>query len=519
MPLIAAWEVETPAGDADATVAALCAERGGPQLLFGPLRERVVALAQRACGAEPPDLALVATTKGDLPLWCHDLFAVPSTGLGGPAWLAGEVGEALGCPAVAVCAACASGPAALAEAARRVAAGRARRVLVLGADRIGPFVSDGFAALGAIDATRCRPFDRDRDGLALGETVAALLVTAGDGDGPRVQGWGGSMDANHLTGPARDGAGLAAACRAALARAGREAPGWVCAHGTGTRYNDDSEMAAYAALCPAAPITAWKGLLGHSLGASGLTEAALAAHVLGGRAPLPGIAHLQAPERDDLRLLPPGAHDAPRGPALSANAGFGGLNAAVVLGTEPPRPLAERDARLARRVELDSAGWRLSGDRGESGAWRTPGAGGALPALGAREVLGRVDASWGRMDLACRALVACCRLLAPIDEAAALVLLTERGSAATDRRYEERRRDGGADPQLFPYTLPSTAVGEAGIRTPLRGPGCALLGAGDAFGRETAELLLRDGAPAAVLARVECDAPPHLAWAELWVPS
>jgi 3-oxoacyl-(acyl-carrier-protein) synthase len=77
------------------------------------------------------------------------------------------------------------------------------------------------------------------------------------------------MDANHLTGPSRDGSGLAWPAPAPLERAQADAPALIIAHGTGTRYNDDSESLAYATPCPGVPLTALKGLIGHSLGACG----------------------------------------------------------------------------------------------------------------------------------------------------------------------------------------------------------------------------------------------------------
>jgi hypothetical protein len=136
--------------------------------------------------------------------------------------------------------------------------------------------------------------------------------------------------------------------------------------------------------------------------------------------------------------------------------------------------------------------------------------------LGAPEVLGRSDAGWGRLDLTCRALVALATRLPPLPENTAIVLLTDAGCAASDRLFERARLAGHEDPQRFPYTLPSTPIGETSIRLHLRGCGFALLGNDDTQGRAITAELLADGAPAVLLARIDADHPPHRAWAEWW---
>jgi hypothetical protein len=168
---------------------------------------------------------------------------------------------------------------------------------------------------------------------------------------------------------------------------------------------------------------------------------------------------------------------------------------------------------------LSNLGWNVTAGSNVlgDGRWQEPAASGCLPRLSARDVIGHVDATWGRMDTACRALVALGHFAGPLPEQTAIMLLSERGCAASDRLFEEQRRKGAVDPQRFPYTLPSAPVGEASIRLRLRGPGFALLGASDEQGRDVAKALLRDGAPQVLLARVEADQPPHLAWAEVWL--
>ncbi len=544
MPRIVATAVATPLGDLRATIASLDAGRGGPGRLPQPLLPTLLALARQALGAAKPDLVLFATTKADLDVWCESLLRAPGDYAGGPAHVAAALGAALGAPAFAVSAACASSPVACGVAARALAAGGATRVLVLAGDRLGPFVLDGFAALKALDPLGCRPFDAARAGLALGESATAVVfeadadaaagsdADAGPEAGVHLQGWGASLDANHLTGPTRDGSGLARACAAALARAAVTAPVLVIGHGTGTRYNDDSESLAYASVCPAAPVAGYKGALGHSLGACGLVELAIATESVR-RGAAPGTVGLATQGcAGAIRVLSPGRHALAHGSVLAANAGFGGINGAVVLGIAPSPTRAIAHAKLSTSIVLDHAGWKRRGaDGGESsGAWTERDEAGA-PRLTAKDVIGRIEPNWGRMDLACRALVAlgACSAtggagrIGPAGTAAgmlgedtAVVLLSDVGCAASDRAFERERRASAADPQRFPYTLPTAPVGEASIRLRLRGPGFTLLGASDDQGRQVARELIADGCPRVLLARVEADGALATAWAEVW---
>jgi hypothetical protein len=254
---------------------------------------------------------------------------------------------------------------------------------------------------------------------------------------------------------------------------------------------------------PEVPITGWKGGLGHSLGASGLTEVALAlAAAASGDGGLPGICGLGAGDGEAAPLLPPGWHRGLALPWLSTNAGFGGLNGAVLIGP------AERPRRSAAAVQLV----RRCTDEALDGA-RSPG---RLPRPSAREAVGVADPQWGRLDTACRILVALGHRLGPWPAGSGVVLATEQGCSETDRRFELARRQGIADHQAFAYTLPSAPVGEASIRLGLTGPGQVLVGASDEQARTSAAGLLQDGCPAVLVARIETGGAEEMAWAEHW---
>src|SRR5258706_15131152 len=119
----------------------------------------------------------------------------------------------------------------------------------------------GFSSLKALGPLGWWPFGGDRSGLSPGEAGAAVVWVRGEG-ATTIAGWGGSNDANHLTGPSRDGSGLVLAIQRALAAAQLPDIGYVNAHGTGTPYNDAMESLAlrtiFGEACP--PVVGTKGM-------------------------------------------------------------------------------------------------------------------------------------------------------------------------------------------------------------------------------------------------------------------
>ena len=226
-----------------------------------------------------------------------------------------------------VSAACASGQTAAALAMRALRNGECRHALVVGGDVTGEFVTEGFSALGALSKTTCRPYDADRDGLTLGEAAGALLLSL-DADGiGRITGAAENCDASHITSPDLSGAMLARACRAAL---GGDAPAGVVGHGTGTKYNDQAEVAALNTLFgqDLPPLFSLKGNFGHTLGATGVLQIALGLE-LARRGLIPPQANLNSPM--DGANVAKIARPLAGKKLLSLNVGFGGLNSAVAL--------------------------------------------------------------------------------------------------------------------------------------------------------------------------------------------
>ncbi|HEX9618738.1 MAG TPA: beta-ketoacyl synthase N-terminal-like domain-containing protein, partial [Polyangiaceae bacterium] len=255
---------------------------------------------------------------------------------------------------VQVLAACASSTLALGIGLRYLELDHCDLVIAGGYDAVDPLVAAGFEVLGATTATVPRPFRVERDGLALGEGAAlvALARTSSPCLG-RVLGFAATSDAHHVTAPDPSGKGLAAAALRALADAEVSAGSidLVSAHGTATTYNDTAEARALErALGPTdAVVHAFKGSIGHTLGAGGVLETLAALDAMQrGVTPASFGGGTAIPEL--LARLPARNERGSARHALKLSAAFGGVNAALVLARSDVEH--ERSRRLGRPVTV-----------------------------------------------------------------------------------------------------------------------------------------------------------------------
>ena len=237
--------------------------------------------------------------------------------------------------------ACASSSTAIAEAARLIESGKQDCVLVVAADAVSEFVFSGFSALMALDKDQAKPFDKYRNGLSLGEAAGFILLMSQSRVRKekrpalaQVAGWGLSCDANHMTGPARNGEGLTQAIASALKKA-NVSPGQIGAissHGTGTLYNDAMELSAFKNIFKnqPAPVYSIKGGTGHTLGAAGLIETIVALKVSQEKIipPTVGSKDIDAQAIGWVSTL---AKKLKHPTVMLNNCGFGGINAALIL--------------------------------------------------------------------------------------------------------------------------------------------------------------------------------------------
>lgn len=243
--------------------------------------------AIRKSGIDPSSdrvLFIISTTKGNVSLLDRDVNGFPQERvlLGKSASI---VSRYFGNPntPVVVCNACISGVCAQIEAMRALRSGRYDYAVVIGADEQSPFIISGFLSFKALTDTPCRPFDKGRTGLNLGECAATVVLKAVDG---ATGGWildGGAIrnDANHISGPSRTGEGSYLALMEVLNGCGREGLAFLNVHGTATAYNDEMEsIAIYRAGLIDVPVTGLKGYYGHTMGAAGIMESILSMYAV-----------------------------------------------------------------------------------------------------------------------------------------------------------------------------------------------------------------------------------------------
>jgi len=149
-----------------------------------------------------------------------------------------------------------------------------------------------------------------------------------------IAGWGLTNDANHITGPSKDGSGLSKAIRSALNSAGvsENAMGSISAHGTGTVYNDSMEMTAIKKVFGNRPIPVYsvKGGTGHTMGAAGMLEIIISFRSLDSKI-VPPTVNLRDIDREAEGWVSSRSQSLERPVTLSTNSGFGGVNSALVL--------------------------------------------------------------------------------------------------------------------------------------------------------------------------------------------
>jgi 3-oxoacyl-(acyl-carrier-protein) synthase len=311
-----------------------CPDLGIPHpVMASPRRDGITAsgMALQVLDAlHPPqaDALVIGTTKGEHTAWLENRQGPP-----GPELLLQVLNAASPLPGLrfTVSNACASGAQAAIEAAELIQDGEAGHALALGVDALTPFVAQGFASLEAVSGAGARPFDAARDGLSPGEAAAGVLL-APDGPGARILAWGCSNDANHISGPSRDGSGLALAITRALRGIDPSRVRAICAHGTGTRYNDAMEAKAFRAVFgDPPPVFGVKGALGHTMGAAGMLELMLSAEVARTGVVPPTTGCSQIAEDCPLGVVIDRPREVGAGLVLSTNSGFGGMNTAVLV--------------------------------------------------------------------------------------------------------------------------------------------------------------------------------------------
>jgi 3-oxoacyl-[acyl-carrier-protein] synthase-1 len=230
--------------------------------------------------------------------------------------------------------ACISGVMAILTGMRLLQSGRYENAVIAGADVVSKFVVSGFQSFQALSSTGCKPFDKNRSGLNLGEGAATVVLSIhkqSDND-VKVHSGAISNDANHISGPSRTGKELAFAIKKALLDAGITAHDvdYISAHGTATNYNDEMEAKAiHLAGLQDVPANSLKGYYGHTLGAAGIIESIIAIHAIKDGIISPSLGFEENGVSNPINICTRLTKKTIKH-ALKTASGFGGCNAAMI---------------------------------------------------------------------------------------------------------------------------------------------------------------------------------------------
>jgi 3-oxoacyl-[acyl-carrier-protein] synthase II len=317
-------------------------------MMIHALREAITQVPQFE-----PELTVIGTTSGGMSYGEHYYRSLRQSGdlRHAPTWIANYPAqkpvvdaqeELLGVsvPCQVIANACASGTNAVGHAFECVRSGRYQRVLTGGYDALSELVFTGFDSLQASTPEKCRPFDRHRNGMVLGEGAAILVLEnlelARKRGAPvlaEIVGYGISTDNFHITQPDPSGVGPRQAMERALHSAQLSAKDvdYINAHGTATVFNDAAEGKAISQLFNGVPVSSTKSMMGHSLGAAGAVEAVVCLLALRHQFLPPNINFGAMDDDLDLNIVANESRLAVVRTALSNSFGFGGTNASILM--------------------------------------------------------------------------------------------------------------------------------------------------------------------------------------------
>ncbi|MCT2564365.1 beta-ketoacyl synthase N-terminal-like domain-containing protein [Chryseobacterium herbae] len=233
--------------------------------------------------------------------------------------------------------ACVSGVMAIAVAKNMIQTGKYKDAFVIAGDEVSEFVISGFNSFQAIGTEPCKPYDKNRNGINIGEATAAVYITSAPSENEKlrfkISGDSAVNDANHISGPSRTGDGLYASIKNAMTEANitSDQVDFISAHGTATIYNDEMEAIAFNRMeLQNAPLNSMKGYYGHCLGASGLLESIISMEIARHGLLIPSKNFEETGVSQPLNIITENQSAAIQY-ILKTASGFGGCNAAIVL--------------------------------------------------------------------------------------------------------------------------------------------------------------------------------------------
>lgn len=433
------------------------------------------ALAQSDVDASSSRVVFVlSTTKGNVEMLSARELTEDEREYPGQAALRIAQSNGFTTTPIVVCNACISGLSAIALGQRLIESGDFDYAVVSGADCQGKFIVSGFQSFKALSPDTCRPFDKNRCGLNLGEAAATIVMGRGNVDDGawHIVDCAVRNDANHISGPSRTGEGSYRALRHVLKDCPTESLAFANVHGTATLYNDEMEsIALERAGLTNVPINALKGFYGHTMGAAGIMESILSMCAA-----------------DDCNILPTKGYEEK---GVSGNicinttntattkkrfvklmSGFGGCNAAILFGKDKNmKPCEGRVPKVSvtHRVTITHKGVTIDGKLLETTAT-------GKPLL--TEVYHRVACEYPKfykMYCLCRLGFIASELLLRAEgkerpavcEDRAVILFNRSSSIVADKEHQSTISDEKKffpSPSVFVYTLPNIITGEIAIR-------------------------------------------------------
>ncbi len=278
-------------------------------------------------------------------------FAIPMIMSNGAAGMVAIAFGARG-PSYSPASACATSNDSIGQASELIRRGVAKVMICGGADATVSILGmAGFDRLGALShnnalpSTSPRPFDKNRDGIVMGEGACVLVLEElefAKARGARilaeVLGYGQTTDAYHVVAPAEGGAGAVRAMQRALAQAGLrpEQVDYINAHGTATPLNDIAETQAvktvFGDYAYKIPMSSTKSMTGHMMGATGALEAAVCIYAIQHGIVPPTINLTEPDPQCDLDYVPGEARVHRVNFAMNNSFGFGGHNSVLIFG-------------------------------------------------------------------------------------------------------------------------------------------------------------------------------------------
>lgn len=236
--------------------------------------------------------------------------------------------------------ACSAGNYAIIEGYERIRKGEQSICFTAGEDPFSTIAYYGFNRLKAIATSKCKPFDKNRDGMLVAEGAGCLVLeelehakARGANILAEITGYGVSCDAYHITAPHPESAGVIQAMEKAIEKANieREDIDYISAHGTGTPANDKAESFAVNKLFKRkVPMSSIKSMIGHSMGAASLLEAIVCCNAVNQNIAPPTINFDTVDENCEVDCIPNVARRFNIEYAMNNSYAFGGANSSVI---------------------------------------------------------------------------------------------------------------------------------------------------------------------------------------------